>query len=393
MERYNKIKDLFKNNNCVLLTTYEEYKKILDDKIEYNKKNNKKTSLENIRVSHIAQCGHEHNVAITNFITRKTGILCYLCKNKKNKELNLSKKVQYNNQELLGNNILEKYIGKHYIIKNTKEGCSADILIKEKNSDKNLFIPLQLKTTLKKSKYNTYSFKKIINTYRDMLIICICIVEEKFWVIPFNEIKEMKNLTISEKSKYNKYEIEHKKLVETLKNFSNLETNEENINIPKSNLQKREQLYCKKRASKINFLEYIYPNTQNSRTDFIINSKNIQEKVVGFRKNRNAYSVWLASNNGKKENNKRKFRTYKLGENHYYWFHSSVDDRFWIIPELVLYENNYISNINEIKNRTNIYFKILEDGEYTENKWLKTYEYNYNNIDNVTKDKLIKLFE
>ena len=27
------------------------------------------------------------------------------------KELSLSKKVQYNNQELLGNNILEKYIG------------------------------------------------------------------------------------------------------------------------------------------------------------------------------------------------------------------------------------------------------------------------------------------
>ncbi len=225
-----------------------------------------------------------------------------------------------------------------------------------------------------------------------MLIICICIQEERFWVIPFNEIKEMKNLTISNKSKYNKYEIEHNKLIETLKKYDNLNTLKEFMNVPTSNLQKREQLYCNKRMFYINFFEYIYPNTQCSRTDFIINSKNIQEKVVGFRKDRKSYSIWLATSNGKKENNKRNFRTYKLGENDYYWFHSSVDNRFWIVPDIVLYENKYISDVNEVKNRTNIYFRILDNGEYTDNKWLKTYEYDYCKIDDIIKDKLIKLF-
>jgi hypothetical protein len=32
-----------------------------------------------------------------------------------------------------------------------------------------------------------------------------------------------------------------------------------------------------------------------------------------------------------------------LGENEYYWFHSSIDEHFWIIPETVLYEKGYIS--------------------------------------------------
>lgn len=38
-----------------------------------------------------------------------------------------------------------------------------------------------------------------------------------------------------------------------------------------------------------------------------------------------------------------------LGENDYYWFHSSIDDRFWIISETVLHEKGYISNANDKK--------------------------------------------
>ena len=50
MERYEKIKEIFRINNCCLLTTFEEYKKLLEDIKIYKKNNNKKTSLENIRV-------------------------------------------------------------------------------------------------------------------------------------------------------------------------------------------------------------------------------------------------------------------------------------------------------------------------------------------------------
>jgi hypothetical protein len=393
MERYNKIKETFKQNNCCLLTTFIEYKKLLEDKIEYNKRNNKKTSLENIRVIYTAQCGHENNVAISNFMARKTGLLCSSCKNTKIKKINLSKNTHYNLQEHIGNKILEKYIGDEFILKYTKEGCSADVLIKEKILNNNLYLPLQLKTTQKLSCNNTYTFKKITKSYKDMLIVCICIKEEKFWIIPFNEIREMKNLSISNKSKYNKYEVETHKLVEIFKTYSHLTIEYELVNIPKSKLQIREQYYLSKRENAINFFNYIKPHIQGTITDFIINGKNIQEKVVGYRKDRKSYNVWLSTSNGKKEKNKRNWRTYKLGENDFYWFHSSIDDRFWIIPEIILYNNDYISNINETKNRTNIYFKILENGDYQSNNWMKNYEYNYSNIDDIIKNKLIELFK
>jgi len=42
--------------------------------------------------------------------------------------------------------------------------------------------------------------------------------------------------------------------------------------------------------------------------------------------------------------------------------------------------------------RTNNRLKTPENGEYSKNKWLKNYEYNYYNIDCI-KDSLIKLFE
>ena len=83
MERYKKIKETFEKNNCSLLTTFEEYKKLLENMKTYNKINNKKTSLENIRVLYIAQCNHRNSVAISNFMSRKTGLLCYSCKNEK----------------------------------------------------------------------------------------------------------------------------------------------------------------------------------------------------------------------------------------------------------------------------------------------------------------------
>jgi hypothetical protein len=67
-----------------------------------------------------------------------------------------------------------------------------------------------------------------------------------------------------------------------------------------------------------------------------------------------------------------------IGENDYYWFHSSVDDCFWIIPEGVLIERGYITA--DIQNRTMIRF--------SGNTWDK-YRYNYKEID---EDKIKGIF-
>jgi hypothetical protein len=67
-----------------------------------------------------------------------------------------------------------------------------------------------------------------------------------------------------------------------------------------------------------------------------------------------------------------------VGENDYYWFHSSIDDRFWIIPEEVLVEKGYVT-VDKQK-RTDIRF--------SGNEW-DNYKYDYNNID---KEKMIEIF-
>lgn len=77
---------------------------------------------------------------------------------------------------------------------------------------------------------------------------------------------------------------------------------------------------------------------------------------------------------------------YQLGENDYYWLHSSIDDRFWIIPELVLYDKGFISNKNEIKNRKTLWFKSDVN---VNQPWLNDYEYRYTNLN---KDEILKTF-
>ena len=75
-------------------------------------------------------------------------------------------------------------------------------------------------------------------------------------------------------------------------------------------------------------------------------------------------------------------RSYRIGENKFYWLHSSIDDRFWIIPEIILYEHGYISKADETKKRKQLVFK-------SETHWIREYEYDYNKIDT---EKIMKLF-
>lgn len=397
MDSYNKIKKNFEENNCKLLTSYEEYTNIKNKFIEDKLLKGVKTTTDNIRVKYIASCGHENDVAVVNFRVRKTGIICRDCKNKNVKDI-MNKKYLDNhniNQHIENDsiNLLNKYINNKLIIKRTCEGSTADILIKDIDTNDDLWIPIQIKATTKKSKFNYYSFKRIKETYKDMLIICICLEEEKFWIIPYNDIqaKTRTNITISNNDIYNKYLVTNDNIKDIILSYKDkyICNTEEHFNKPLCELQEREQEYIKKRMKYIDFLKYESPILQNTPTDFIINNKKIQEKVSGYRKDRNIETVSLASNNGKNEKGVRKYRTYRLGENDYYWFHSIINDKFWIIPESILYQNDYISKSDETKKKAYLFMRII-DGEYKNNKWLKDYEYNYLNPD---KDKIMKLFE
>jgi hypothetical protein len=376
MEKYKKVLTFCNENECTLLTTFEEF--------EIKRETVLQKAHSHVRIDFIGICGHASSAVVTNFLTRKTGIRCKECVRK-----NTLVRLKSNNNNITEFNsikLIEEILSHEYTIIRTKEGCKADIIIHKKGIH-NKYMPIQLKATEHMS-HGMYSFRGINKEYVNMLLICTCITEKKIWVIPYNYISHLEYLNISARSKYNKYLIkDNNQLGDYLDSFDEEYYRSDIVELmkPISKFQAKEQEYVTKRETYINFLKYRYPYIQNTPTDFIINNKNMQEKVAGLVKNKgiNILIAYLSSNNGKAENGARKFRTYRLGENDYYWIHSSIDDRFWIFPEEVLYNRGYISGKDEtIKNKT---IKI-SNGTI----WIKEYEYNYKAYD---KDKIIKLFE
>ncbi len=383
MEYYNRVIQVFEENKCKILTSYEEYEE------------KRKQVLNNsgcfVRVDFIASCGHPCNVAITNFILRKTGLLCKECTKQKTYSTLINRdKLHTQETEYMGINILNKYISKYYEIIRTSEGCLADLAIKLEN---NSWLPIQIKTVSNIS-HNMYTFRKIKESYKDMLLICICISEEKIWIIPYNELNiKCSNLNISNKSKYNIYLCNDNNNINLYINkYSQYTQSLNDILIPINSSQKKEQDYIQKRKQIINFLIFTDNQIQGTPTDFFINNKKIQEKVTGILNSRNCLLIEFSSNNGKNKEGKRQFRTYKLGENDFYWINSSIDDRFWIIPEIELYNRKYVSSKDEICKKTRLTIKINNEYNYNDKEWLKEYEYNYNTID-MYKSKLISLFQ
>ena len=379
MENYNKVYEFCKDHTIELLTTFEEF--------EDKRKTTLKEYYQFVRIDFIGICGHPSSAVVTNFMTRKTGVTCKYCIKQNTKKVLNTKSHLCTTTECDGISLLEKYLSETYEIIRTKEGCLADLAIRKKEINQDLYIPIQIKVTNTIS-HKMYSFRGLKSSYKDMLLVLICIKENKLWVIPYNNLNIKSTLNISEKSKYNKYlVIDNTLLSQSIEKYIDqlkLSTLKE-LMTPLSIYQKREQDYIQKREKYINFLNYTYLSIQNTPTDFLINNKKIQEKVCGYLPDKNALLVHLASNNGKKENGIRKFRTYRLGENDYYWFHSSIDTKFWIVPEEVLYEKSYISDTDETVNKKCLYICL---NNYN-SSWIKEYEFDYDNID---KEQLYSIF-
>jgi hypothetical protein len=384
MDNYNKIKDIFITNECTLLTSFEEF--------ETKRQTARINSYHFVRVDFIGVCGHPSSAVVTNFITRKTGIRCKDCVNKHTRTVHKMSGNMCTTIEYDGYQIVEKYLSKYYEVKRTKEGCKADIAIRKWDEMNNSWIPIQLKVT-KQISHKMYSFHHLHNGYNDMLMLCVCIEEEKIWVIPYNILTTSTSLNISNRSKYNTYLVSNNELFHEhiIKYMEDVVTESiEDCMTPTTILQKREQQYVKKREECINFLTYKYPNIQSTAVDFYVNTKKVQEKVGGFVKVKSTLNFYLSVNNGKNNNGIRQFRSYQLGENDYYWFHSSINDLFWIVPEIELYNRGYISNTNTTIHRKILFIPYNERNDYRSMKWIKQYEYNYTN---VNKDKIMKLFE
>ena len=363
MDNYLKVKKVIENNGCILLTIFEDFQ---------NKINNVSSkSYQHIRIDFYALCKHKSSAIFTNFYLKKTGLYCKKCV-----EDNTTEILKTNNKntfeiEYKSISYLTDNLNKYYKVERTPEGCKADI-IKSLDEKDDLWIPLQVKSTTK-SMHGLYSFN-INNKYDNMILICICISENKIWVIPYNDIKVKNKLNISiNKSKYNKYLVSNNLEINKFIEEYTDNIKKESLKFwctPDNILQIREQKYREKREKFIPFLEYKYPEIQGTCVDFIINGKNVQEKVIGYRNDRQKLSCDL-SRNGGTVNGVRKMKSYDKGDNDYYWLHSSIDNRFWIIPEEILIKEGYIiTDVNKKKKKVLTF--VFE--------WLKSYEYNYDDI-------------
>lgn len=287
-------------------------------------------------------------------------------------------------------NYLKNIICDDFEIVRLFDGCKADIAIKPKNISSNIneWIGIQIKSTEKKVKNNNsqaYKFD-LSKDYENYIIICMCLEDKNCWVFENDLVSHIKSgLTISNNSKYNKYKIENN-IVSILENYykNNLIKkflfNE--LDIPQSNNVKIEYEYRKIREEKIKFLSFINNEMEGLVYDFKIGNKKIQEKVGGhLHKNINSYKFCLTKMNGRL-NGKKKRQSYNKGDCDIYWLNCKNTTIFYVIPENILIEKNYIAN-NDSKLKQLIISKTNKN-----TFWTKEYLFNYDYLD---KEKLCKI--
>jgi hypothetical protein len=377
---YEEIVKKFKENDCELYTTEDDYNLM------------KKPS---VCLFHFkSSCGHDNTVLLTNFVNKSSGVKCKNCM-----KIHISKKlIDYNKdntgasskgheQENKVFNIINALLSNSLNVTKTYEGCKADFVIKPKDEFDNNWLGIQLKTT-KAVCHGLYGFRMHNNEYNNMILLCYCLSDDSMWLIPFNDISHVKctiNIGLTEKSIYNKYRVNKITIVQKLREYYSILklNNFESYMIPENICQQNEIKYRNIREEYCHFLKFEYPEIEQCYYDFKINGKNVQEKVASKRHDRiNCHVVSVC-----RGRTVQKRKQYELGMNPYYWFHVPDSELFFIIPEFELYNRNYIKSEND-EARTERFFLNLKI-DY-ESAWYYKYQYNYKTLDCSV---ISKLFE
>ncbi len=363
LDRYREIQREFAENGCVLQTSFEEFGELVKGKI-----------VQHVRISFTGKCGHPSSAVYTNFHLRKTGIFCKTCVQSKNKQAAKEKdKDIFVKQESVSMNYLTNLLSSKYSISRTDEGCSADMLVRKIESTDDAWLRIQVKTTKEKI-HNMHVFQGFGDKYKDMVIICHSLSDNKLWIFPYNDVKVPRKLNISSISKYNVYLCEESELLTKLSEYYDRVRliSEAEGKYQHNKYQRREAVYAKKRIEILSFLEFKKHEVQYTSTDFTVNGKKVQEKVVGA-KHGESYVFQLSRNNGRENRN----RNYRLGENDVYWFHSSFNELFWIVPEIVMFNEGLLSKSDETKPPKHF---MVNPNTYKSHPWLKQYEFDYTKI-------------
>jgi hypothetical protein len=381
---YQDVVNAFSNENCKLMTTEEEFNEI----------NNKRISGKTL-YKYVAACGHENNVLFRTFLYKKTGVLCPKCiiiRNSKIRSDEMAKdKLQNIKLELDCILYFMDFAQKHFILKKAYDACKADIIMKPSECIDDKWIGIQVKTCNKKGL--VYGFH-IDQNYSGIAMLCICKEDRKMWIIPYEIIEGKKRLSIGlVNSKYSKYELTEKNFIEKLNEIYNkmdIKTFEEH-DTPLCIYQQREKEFQLYREKTIDFIRFIRNDMEGFVYDFKIGDKKIQEKIGGVRKNRpNAFVFEIVKNGGLKIKEKNNHIQYDLGDNDFYWLNCDNKKHFYVIPEKLLYEKNYIGNDNEIQKKRKTLRVNSNSNNFSSTVWLSPYLFDYENID---KDRILNILD
>lgn len=368
---YQTIATVFSDKGCCINLSEDEF---------YKEYKNNKTKLQ-----YTALCGHINYVSYSGFKSLNQGINCPSCVNK-NTGIKLSELRfgENKNSSIEQESECIKYFieltKQHFQVIKTFDGCNSDIALKPISNQNNLWLGIQVKTTSsERDKYTRHTFRLNCINYDNCLILCICIKDKKMWLIPYEDVNGLSSIGISNKSKYNKYEITLDNIQETLlKYYENMNKFEFDIlNTPTSNTQKQEQEYRKLRETKIDFIEFVYPNIEGTVYDFKIGNKKIQEKV-GFicKNNPNSFGFNLTKSDGRTQK-----CSYKPGDNDLYWLNCKNNSKFHLIPEHILIEKRFVG---EECQKQHLYVSLTNKNT----AWCNNYLFDYNNLD---KDRFLQL--
>lgn len=300
---YNEFKTRITNKSCILLTTEDEF---------INNKFNTKSKL-NVKM----KCGHDEEISL-NLFQRRTYNVCKQCIYKIHKNNSYNEINQVNTSALTEAKsfaYIKSLIDKHFEVIKTYESCRADMIIKPINNNKNEWLGIQLKSCLHIEDKIQYSFRKI-GIYKNMLIICIAMPENKIWIFEGEELYGKNSISIGKNiqqiSKYNKNEITKYNIIQYLllkyEKYPKFTLELFNIPVSKNQQIEHENRMCREFIMK-NYFDLKYPTMDGTKYDIIINNHKVQDKSARKTKNANSYYATLVCHND---------NYYKKGDNDFY---------------------------------------------------------------------------
>ena len=371
---YDNVVTKFLEKGCHVIMTKNEF----DEKYKNN----------TFKIKYFAACCHENTVCYKNFITLNQGVNCPKCVNQntgyKLKELYSNNKLFSIKQEYNCIQYFTQLIGDYFTTFKSFDGCKADICIRQNKITEDLWLGIQVKSTIKKTDRNQYYFRLNNSNYDDCLLLCVCEEDKKMWLIPYKDVKGLKTIGVAQKSKYNKYEVNNENLIEKLNHYYDTFNKFKFcvLDTPTSKSQKQEQEYRKIRETKLDFIEFKNNDMEGLVYDFMIGNKRVQEKV-GTIIHDNIYSyMFKLSKYDCTVNKKYKSKCYEKGDNDLYWLNCK-NDTFYVIPEDVLIDNGFLGK--DCK-KMKLYVSLTNKNT----EWSLKYLFDYNNVD---KERLLKLIK